>query len=103
MSNTFTFDMQVRLGEKEGLDTALRWFEDRAKRLEQLEYYQVLLEVDELSCASQLAVSQQHRTCMLKCSARKHPLFHSTEFALLGKSVDNATDMTVVCCDRSGG
>lgn len=32
--------IQVRLGEKEGLDTALRWFEDRAKRLEELEYYQ---------------------------------------------------------------
>lgn len=32
---------QVRLGEKEGLDTALRWFEDRSKRLDQLEYYQV--------------------------------------------------------------
>jgi hypothetical protein len=32
---------QVRLGEKEGLDTALRWFEDRSKRLDELEYYQV--------------------------------------------------------------
>jgi hypothetical protein len=32
---------QVRLGEKEGLDTALRWFEDRSQRLDKLEYYQV--------------------------------------------------------------
>jgi hypothetical protein len=36
-----TVSAQVRLGEKEGLDTALRWFEDRSQRLDKLEYYQV--------------------------------------------------------------
>ncbi len=36
-----TVSAQVRLGEKEGLDTALRWFEDRSRRLDKLEYYQV--------------------------------------------------------------
>lgn len=36
-----TVSAQVRLGEKEGLDTALRWFEDRSQRLDELEYYQV--------------------------------------------------------------
>jgi hypothetical protein len=34
----------VRLGEKEGLETAMRWFSDRAKRLDKLEYYQVSTE-----------------------------------------------------------
>lgn len=32
--------MQVRLGEKEALDTTLRFFEERASRLKELEYYQ---------------------------------------------------------------
>jgi len=31
---------QVRLGEKEALDSTLRFFEDRASRLSDLEYYQ---------------------------------------------------------------
>ena len=31
---------QVRLGEKEALDSTLRFFEDRALRLDALEYYQ---------------------------------------------------------------
>ena len=35
------FFLQVRLGEKEALDSTLRFFEDRAERLEQLEFYQV--------------------------------------------------------------
>ncbi len=40
--------LQVRLGEKEGLDATLRFFEDRAQRLDQLEYYQVQI----LCCAA---------------------------------------------------
>ena len=32
--------LQVRLGEKEALDSTLRFFEDRASRLDGLEYYQ---------------------------------------------------------------
>jgi len=32
--------LQVRLGEKEALDSTLRFFEDRASRLNALEYYQ---------------------------------------------------------------
>ena len=31
---------QVRLGEKEGLASTLRFFEDRLARLDRLEYYQ---------------------------------------------------------------
>ena len=32
--------VQIRLGEKEALDTTLRFFEDRASRVNQLEFYQ---------------------------------------------------------------
>lgn len=32
--------VMIRLGEKEGLDMALRYFEDRKSRLEDIEYYQ---------------------------------------------------------------
>ena len=32
---------QVRLGEKEALDSTLRWFEARADRIASLEFYQV--------------------------------------------------------------
>jgi hypothetical protein len=32
---------QVRLGEKEALDSMLRWFEARADRIGSLEFYQV--------------------------------------------------------------
>lgn len=39
--NGLTMTLQIRLGEKEGLDSALQFFEDRTKRLDQLEYYQV--------------------------------------------------------------
>ncbi len=31
---------QVRLGEKEALDSVLGWFEERQKQLDELEYYQ---------------------------------------------------------------
>lgn len=40
MSHTPVF-VQIRLGEKEGLDMALRYFEDRNGRLGDIEYYQV--------------------------------------------------------------
>ena len=33
--------LQVRLGEKETLDVVQRYFEDRSRKLKQLEYYQV--------------------------------------------------------------
>lgn len=32
--------LQVRLGEKEALDSTLRFFEDRNSQLSELEYYQ---------------------------------------------------------------
>ena len=34
---------QVRLGEKEALDSTLRWFEERFDRIASLEFYQVHL------------------------------------------------------------